>query len=173
MKYLIFSFIILLSVLQIAYYYPKLPDTVSSHFGASGEADCFMSKKAFCMFEAGLVVFMVILFSGISIMLKYLPGKFINLPNRDYWLGSERSAQTKNYISNWMLVFGGATLIFLLWVFQLAIAANLNGTNKLSMPLFLSSLGIYLAYTTISTIFLVVKFAKIPCNRTDHSSDRI
>lgn len=162
MKYLIFSFIILLGVLQIAYYYPKLPDTVASHFGGSGEADSFMSKKAFCTFEAGLIVFMIITFGGINITIRYLPAKFLNLPNKDYWLGSERSAKTKNYINNWMLTFGGATLIFLLCVFQLVIAANLNGTGKLSMPWFMSLLGIFMVFSIVPVIFIFVKFAKTP-----------
>ena len=170
MKYLIFSFIILLAVLQIAYYYPRLPDTVGSHFGASGEADSFMSKKAFCMFEAGLIFFMTIFFGCIGFTLRYLPDEFLNLPNKEYWLGPERSAQTKNYIQNWMLIFGGATLIFLLCVFQLAILANLNGTNKLSTSRFWIALGIYLAYTTISTILLLVKFSRIPRDRETDSA---
>lgn len=165
MKYLILSFIILLAVLQIAYYYPKLPDTVGIHYGGSGEADRLGSKEYLCMFEAGLIVFMVIFFAGINILLRYLPGKLMNLPNKDYWLGPERSAQTKNYICNWMLVFGGATFIFLLYTFQLVISANLNGTNKLSGYGFWISLGLYLAYTAISTILLIVKFAKTPVKK--------
>lgn len=162
MKYLIFSFIILLGVLQIAYYYPKLPDTVSSHFGASGEADGFMSKKAFCMFEAGLIVFTTIIFIGSSIMIRYLPGKFLNLPNKEYWLGPERSAQTKNYICNWMLAFGGATLIFILCAFQLAFLANLNGTNKLPIALVMTGLGIFMVFSIIPVIFILVKFSNVP-----------
>lgn len=165
MKYLIFSFIILLAVLQIAYYYPKLPDTVGCHFGASGEADNFMPKKGLFISEAVVFLFTLLTFISIDLMIRYLPSKFLNLPNKNYWLGAERCAETKNYISNWMLAFGGATLVFLPCVFQLVIAANLDGTGKLSMPLFITSLGVFLAYTTISTIFLIVKFAKVPSEK--------
>ena len=160
MKYFAFTILILLATFQIAYYYPKLPDTVANHFGPLGQADSFTSKESFSIISLVLIGFLSITFAGIILAIRLVPQNFINLPKKDYWFTPERSAKTKNYITNWMLIFASATLIFLMITFQLVIIANLNETNKLSMPFFWISLGIYLAYTIIASTMLVLKFFK-------------
>ena len=40
-----------LAILQAAWYYPRLPETVASHFSGSGIPDGWMSKQSFLLIE--------------------------------------------------------------------------------------------------------------------------
>ncbi len=59
-----YSFIFLLSVAfaQAIYYFPVMPDPMASHFGFNGEANGWMSKNGFFVFEALLFLIMILSF---------------------------------------------------------------------------------------------------------------
>src|SRR5215470_4782083 len=76
--------LVFLGLLMAAYYYPRMPERMASHFAGDGRPNASQ------------------------------PNARINLPNRDYWLASERRAQTMNYISAFMGWFGCAVLFVLI-----------------------------------------------------------
>lgn len=48
---LIYLGLLLLAILQAAWYYPQLPEMVASHFGVSGKPDGWMSRQSFLLVE--------------------------------------------------------------------------------------------------------------------------
>ena len=51
--------LVILSVIfigQLVYFYPQFPATIASHFNASGQANNWMSKSSFYIFEQDFLI---------------------------------------------------------------------------------------------------------------------
>ena len=121
-------FLLAVAVIQSAYYYPQLPDTVASHFDARGIPNGWMSKQFFFAVYLGIMAFMIVIFY----LIPKFPNQLRNIPNRDYWMAPERKEETLKHIENVTPRMGIATMLFFLYVFQLVIEANLAPDPVLS-----------------------------------------
>jgi serine/threonine-protein kinase len=117
------AILVALVVVQIAWYWPRLPATVASHFDGSGRPNGWLSKEMFLAVYVGIVALLAVVFSAV----RFIPTSLWNLPNRDYWLAPERRAATVARFSEEMLWFANATLALVLLTFELAFRANLPG----------------------------------------------
>jgi uncharacterized membrane protein len=146
-----------LAAVQVAYYYPQLPNTLASHFNGAGTANSWQSKQAFFA-TYGLVMLLLLAVSTIVPRLVFaLPVELINLPNKEYWLSPQRRGVTYEFLSDRFAMFGGATLLMTLIVFQFAILANIPG-NPASLPP--SIWGVLVAYLVFTAIWIVGLFLK-------------
>jgi len=93
---LVFISLVALSIGQAAVYYPQLPDKMASHFGIAGNADGWMPKPVFFIFEFVVQGILLLLFLIMPISIMKLPVSCINLPHKDYWLDPVRKAATQN-----------------------------------------------------------------------------
>ena len=155
---LILIVLIIVAALQAMYYYPLLPRTVASHFDGAGHPNGYSSKEEFIVIYLLVMLAMSFLFFLFSFPMKYLPDAFINLPKKDYWLAPARRKETLLFLAEKMLVFGNATILFLIVTFQLAFEANLGGHFSSGTMMLL--LGCYLFFTAIWLIRLIVRFYK-------------
>ena len=145
----LFAGLILVGIVQTVYFYPHLPETVASHFGAGGSADDWISRQLLVLVQS-----LTLLVSGIIYVLAgvlHLPaaGRTISLPNRDFWLAPQRKQATEAFIrsqARWFLFY---TLLFLLVVFQLLINANLGEHGMLAETQMWAALFIYGVYLVI------------------------
>ena len=62
-----------IGVTQVAFYYPRVPNVVATHFNASGVADGFSSKRTFAIGMVGLQSGLALVFLGLSWLLRVLP----------------------------------------------------------------------------------------------------
>jgi len=154
-----------LAVIQALVYYPQLPDVVASHFDAAGNADGWMSKEAFFAVDLGTVALTALLF--LTLPRVRWPDRLINLPHKDYWLAPERREETFRTFQRQMLVFGCATLAFLLLVMQWAIEANLDGSQTLAPGPIWWLLGAYGLFTVVWLVRLLRHFYRIPRERPE------
>jgi uncharacterized membrane protein len=138
--------LVLLAVLQAAFYYPQLPDTVASHFGADGEANGWSPKQTFFVVYFFALALVVGIFLLLPVLYRRLPASMINLPNKDYWLAPGRKEKTLLFLRDQMNRFGVATLSLLIATIQLAIRANLRPEKRLSSTMWVL-LGVYALYT--------------------------
>jgi uncharacterized membrane protein len=152
--------LISMSVLQIVYYYPQLPETVASHFDINGNPNGCLPKGPFI--GAYIFVIFVTLCSFLILpsLFRYVPVSLISLPNRDYWLSSERKGETFRIITEKMLSFGNATTLFLIITFQLAFEANLNPTRHFSSHTMAILFGGFIVFTVIWTVTFIARFKK-------------
>jgi uncharacterized membrane protein len=148
-----------LAFLQIAFYYPQMPEVVASHFDGLGEANDWSSRNGFF----GLYAAMVLLLVGVFI---YVPRRSekrssfgMKLPNRDYWLAPERIQQTREFFHHQMVVMGVVHLILVIFTVQLAILANFDQSPRLH-PSIGWALGLYFAIIIAWLIYFYHHFRK-------------
>lgn len=127
------AFLILaaLVVAQIAHYYPLLPDPMASHFGLDGAPDGWSSRAVFFVIDAACLLLTAGALFVLAGLLKRLPDRAINLPNRDYWLSAERRAGTLEYLQGMIGWCAVGVLLVLLLGTQLVIRANLAAGGRL------------------------------------------
>jgi len=141
--YLILAGLMLLGVVQHAWYWPQLPERVATHFGIDGKPNDWMSRSAstivFLALQLGVPVFMLAMTS----LAARMPVSMVNIPNREYWLHPERRGTTMAHMSlmmTWIAVF---TSLFMTAIGHLTFMANKTG-EALNLPLFLSGLITFL-----------------------------
>lgn len=142
---------------HLAYYYPRLPDTVASHFGSSGQANDWSSKRTYTAMILAIAGVLALSFLGIGLLLRRLPSHMINFPNRDYWLAPQRRDEAIGALVQLLHWFGVATLALLIAMNQLVFNANLRPPANLSSASWLL-IGAYLAFALAWMIGLLWRF---------------
>jgi hypothetical protein len=156
---------LLLSVCASIYFsrsYPLLPKVVASHFDRHGIANGWQTRQGFFEVFAGMTGLSAFLVFGIPTMIGVMPSQFINLPNKDYWLGPEQRAASMQFLSGWFAWFGCAVYLVIILAFDYAIQTNLhspNGANPARLWYALAGFG---AFTVIWTIRLLGRFGRLP-----------
>lgn len=142
---------------HLIYYYPRLPDTVASHFGASGRPDGWSSKETYSVIIIAIAGVLALMFLGIGPFIRRLPNDMINFPNRDYWLAPERRDASLAAFARMVHGIGIATLALLIGINQLVFNANLNPPANLGAAAWVL-LGAYLSFVSLWTIRLFRQF---------------
>jgi uncharacterized membrane protein len=155
---IVFVIISLACVAHALWYYPRLPEQVAHHFGATGEPDAWGHKTQFLVVYLVTVGVMVATFLGLGLALPKIPNSAINLPNKDYWLAPERRQQTLDYMLPWFLWLGSLTMLLLLDIFHQSFQVHLGNATKLNH--FWITMGAYLAITTAWCIGIYRRFSK-------------
>jgi uncharacterized membrane protein len=113
-------------LLRLTRCFAALPPLMATHFDLGGKPNGFQERSAFVWTSVLVSVFMLALFAALPALLVHLPERFLNLPNKDYWLAPERRAQTFGRLSAHIDWLGCATMGLLAGVFELIIRANLT-----------------------------------------------
>ncbi len=148
-------------VVQLLHYYPRLPETMASHFDGAGQPDGFQSRSAFFAICAAMLIMTVILFGGLGALFRKIPSKWFNLPNRDYWLAPERREETIEAISTQMEWFGVASLALYLFVIQMVVETNQTSEPRLDSKSMFVVLGLYLLFSAVWTTRFILRFRKL------------
>lgn len=113
-------------MLQAAYFYPKLPDKIATHYGTDGASDNFSDKKTALIINIALISLMSAIFYGLSWLMKKVPDNLINIPNKAFWLSPENKPLMMKIISAFGIRIGIVTELFLLMLFQHIYSMNLS-----------------------------------------------
>jgi uncharacterized membrane protein len=157
----IFLLLVLLGAAQFAYYAPRLPEIVGSHFGASGSVNGWQTKLAFFSMELFMIVLATIITFAVPRIIASMPISLINLPNKEFWLAPERREETLTYFRAWSAWFGCALLAFLLFVMELAFRANLHSPPRFNNSAFIPALLTFVLFDTILVFRLILHFSRI------------
>ena len=149
-------------IVQLVHYYPILPETMASHFDGSGRPDGFESRNGFVVFCASMLVMTLVLFGGMGALFRRIPTKWMNLPNRDYWLAPERREETIEAFAGQMEWFGAASLALYLFVIQMVVETNRTSEPRLDSRSMFLVLGIYLLFTGVWLVRFILRFRKPP-----------
>lgn len=148
------------AAVQIAYYFPRLPATVASHFDAAGVPNRFEPKGTFLELYVVLLVFLAAIYLVLPRLLLVMPPQYVNLPNKEYWLAPERREATMEFFLDRFTVFGAGTLVLVMAVFQLGITANLSQQPFPGATAFWL-LGAYALFAVIWLGSMVVRFSRV------------
>jgi uncharacterized membrane protein len=132
--------------------YTMLPDHVATHFGLGGQPDDWMSKEVSLVFFLVVKTMLFLLIWYTPAMVTRLPSRWVNLPNKDYWLTESTMPQVKEKLDRLMPEFGAAIMAFFIMVKLLVLDANLSEPVQLNERVFLAGLGLFLAYVVFWTI---------------------
>jgi hypothetical protein len=162
---LIFIGNILLAVLALF----VLPERVAIHFAGDGLPDSWSSKyfHTICFMVTDVLLFLLMYYLPQLILI--FPARYINLPNRDYWLQEQNRDELKVKLGELIWEYGTFLFTFLFVAGFLAIMANLSDPVRLNLSLFLPVFIIFMIYTIYWIIKLIRSF-KIPGNGTAPSS---
>ena len=151
------------AALQLRHYYPLMPDSMATHFGAGMEADRWSEKQSFFLTYALVEVGMLVILLVPVFLQKWVPVSMINMPNREYWFAPERREATWLEVTKFGLGMTAATLGFMIALAEVMFRANLadTATPKLG-PAFFWVLGAYLAIVAAGTIQFYRRFAHTP-----------
>ncbi len=92
-----------------------LPLRMASHFNAEGVADGWMDKTRFLITSVATMVAVPLSVILMTMLVKFLPDRFLNIPHRDFWLSAGRREKTYAAILDFGFASAGATL----WLFAM------------------------------------------------------
>lgn len=142
---------------QSLYYFPNLPDLMASHFDAFGRPNGWMSKNTYFLFEFVLLVLMIGNFSLLPSIIGLLPDRFINIPNRNYWLAPERRIASFEKLKIHFEWFSVLLLTLFIAVNQIVFKANISKQNLSSEGIW-AILLTFIALTVIWSVVLLSRF---------------
>ncbi len=157
-----FCALLVAAMIFIAFSSRDMPTVVASHFGASGEANGFMSRSNYVIFMLAFALALpsvLLFFSSIALR---RPSTKINLPNHDYWLMPERREATLEYIQTWLVRFGCMLVTLMCFVHWCVVRANSQQPTHLNLALLLVGLGIFLVTTILWVMALHRRFRRSP-----------
>src|SRR5262245_53721935 len=72
----------------------RLPERVATHFDLGGQPNGWMPRSSHVWFMLAFGLAFPLIVPILAFAARYLPDTAINIPRRDYWLGTEQRAVT-------------------------------------------------------------------------------
>jgi hypothetical protein len=140
----------------------SLPPVVASHFAAGGNADGFMPRNVYLGLMLVMAVGVPILLALGHSLVHLIPPHLVSLPNRDYWLSPERTAETFAFLRKHGVYLSALMAVFLCFVHWLVIRANKLQPPHFSASLFVTGLVLFLLAVAVWIGVLIVRFHRRP-----------
>lgn len=150
--------LVVLAVAQFMYFYPQLPETVASHFDASGTPNGWMSKTAFVIIMLFVTVLSVGSIAGVALLLPHLQNS-MNISNKQYRLAPERRDTTMAFIGSNMLWIACAALVLLIVINYFVFRMNIDGEKELVLPM-IPTLVVFFAIIGTIITRMILRFRK-------------
>ena len=137
-----------------------LPGLVSSHFGASGAANGFMTRTFYTVFMVAFVIGLPALMVFVTWHAVGNAKARINLPNRGYWLAPERRGETIGLLRVGILWFGALLVTFLCYLHALVVLANEAQPVHLAGSWFMGGLVVYFVVLFVAVRMFLRRFRR-------------
>ncbi len=144
-----------------AYYYSELPDYVANNFGNNGEPNSWMSREWHMGIAIAIYLMNSLLFLSTPLIFRKIPVKYINFPEKEFWLADERKTESIQLMSSWLAFFGLATNVFVILVSHLVYEANISDPVKLNESMFFTVILLFIIVIITWIILLFKRFKKI------------
>ncbi len=148
-------------LMDVYRYYPQLPRRVASHFSADGHANGWSDKNSFFIVWGAVFLGLSGLLALLIAFLEKIPLRWINLPNKEYWLAPERAGKTFALVRKYFGVLNLATVLFLATLFHLTLEANLLPEPVLGSEFWLIFILYFLGMIALS-LYFITYFNRIP-----------
>lgn len=146
-----------------AWYWPRLPERVASHFDAAGRPDGWSTRGSFVGLMLGMTAFNAAVFLLIEQVVRRLPPKWINLPHKEAWLAPERAQRTRDRLGAHLLAMGLATVVLLDLLSAMTLATNSGAAPRLGNGAWILLAG-FVAVTLAIVVRMLVVFARRPAD---------
>jgi|SRR5579871_1823512 len=157
----LFFAIFVAAIAQAVYAFPQMPARMASHFSASGTPNGWMTREQFFVVYAITFLPALLVEFWVARRIAGTSEARINLPNKEYWLAPERRAETLAYFQTFFAWYGCALLLLLVFVFELAMRANLSPALQLPLGPTLAAIGSFLIFNVAAIIAMWRRFSAI------------
>ena len=144
----IYVFAVSASTAHAAFYFPAMPFNMAVHFGPGGQPDLWSAREAYFGLVFAMIALNVAVFGFAPWFASVLRFRKFGIPNKAYWMASERLDAFYIYFKGKMAWFGAANVCFLAFVNQLVFDANIT-SEPLSDELFIVGLAVYFVFVII------------------------
>ena len=146
-------------IVQLAAWYPALPDEVPAYFDENGRPIRWDTKETFVLINAIIQGVVLVMFAVIGYAIRFVPVELFNLPNREFWLSAERREETLGVLQAAMLFVAAISSWLLIGLFQLSAYVAVGNRFDIA-PEFWVFLGVYLMMIAAMVVFLLLRFRK-------------
>lgn len=137
-------------LIQAALAYPELPDQVVTHMGLDGAADTYGPKDPFFLSFGFGVVLINIIPPLFSLLLKKIPDRHINLPNKEYWFANPvRKLQAIDKMVGMMAVVMGMVNVLFILILQRLTELTLGQTPLFPIWIFFGMIPLLIFFPLI------------------------
>ncbi|WP_299451442.1 DUF1648 domain-containing protein [uncultured Pigmentiphaga sp.] len=147
---LLLSTCIMLLVFGVMMLYPTLPDRVPAHFDINGAPTRFESRAAFTRGTLGIGLGLPAFLCALVYCLRFLPARFLNAPNAEYWRAPENYPRACDYLLTSVLWLAGGMVIWSLVLWRVMVSAALRTPPSLDIGvvtgLAMAKLGLVIAW---------------------------
>ncbi|WP_424362283.1 DUF1648 domain-containing protein [Methylocystis parvus] len=152
------AFLALAAVLaaEAAFYLPRLPARIATHFDASGAPNGWASPSVLSQDIALLTAIFAAIFLGAG-LLDHVPMRMINLPGGRRELDAAQEKAAKAYLRDWIRWFVVLTVTLFALVIGRVLAANLAPEPRLGNEMWVL-LGAYLVADGAMLLALIRRF---------------
>lgn len=156
-----FSALIILAIMQVIYYFPRMPETLASHFDGLGDPNGWSSKIVFFAIYAAVLLLTIFIFVVFPDKFIKSSGQGIKIANKEYWLAPERREATIKFYRSYFLLFGIANAMLAILTIQFVIHANFKQQPRLDSAI-VWVLVLYFIFVIAWLIRFYTKFRRIP-----------
>jgi uncharacterized membrane protein len=128
---LFFLLLVALAVGQLAWYFPRMPAVMATHYDGAGVPNGSMTRSMAAVVQIALLGVLGGVFLFLPISLGRVSSARLKVPHREYWLAPERRKETVLAIQERVSLLGTGLLGLLLLVNEFNYRANLNPPLRL------------------------------------------
>jgi hypothetical protein len=137
-----------------------LPERIATHFNKSGMPDCFGSSRILLNL-IGIQTLLFVIFLLMPKISFFFPDKWINLPNKAYWLKPENRPFAKILLETYLWQMGAATLLLFLTLTIETVRANLADPIQLEPKVMVTAIALYMVFACYWCIAFPAVFHKL------------
>jgi uncharacterized membrane protein len=137
-----------------------LPPVVPSHFGFDGRADRWTPRDTYVVIMLLLAIGLPLLIVASMGTVRGIPVRWINLPNRDYWLEPGRREETYRTLRAFGCCVGVAVALFLTALHVLIVTGTSARDPAPPGAALFALLAVFLVSIVLMLAWLVRRFAR-------------
>jgi uncharacterized membrane protein len=167
----IFMGLFLLVVLMHIMNWQALPEKVAVHFGSGGYPNGWADKDSYSLMLLAMYLLFFLMFHFSSALIFKVPARWVNLPNKDYWLRPENKPLAQMKVEKAMYEMGMVVFLFFGYLGYLSTQANMNPPARLDESEFFLALTVFVILMILWIMRLCSGF-RIPRNPVPHAGKR-
>jgi uncharacterized membrane protein len=157
-----FFFVLLLCIFETARLWFLCPAQMASHFNMQGSPDGFMPKMQFFASQLQVALVVIGLGLGLQVLVLVTPIKWVNTPNREYWLAPEHRDEMVENLSSFGFALFAAILLVVQIGFELSVYANLQAPVHFAAQIMLPVIAGFFIFSAFLLFLLTRTFLHPP-----------
>ena len=160
-----FFIILLICLFETARLWFLAPSRMASHFNVQGNPDGFMYKLDFFISQGQVALTVIGLGLVMQLLVLITPVRWVNTPNREYWLLPEHQDLMVRNLSSFGFALFGTILLVVQVGFELSVYANLQVPVHFSVQIMLMFIAGFLIFSAF-LLFQLTRSFLIPSDNS-------